>query len=147
MAVTAKVYGQMPLNSLKKLISDLNAVGTTVMCMLCTDSYVPDQDTNESKADITNEIVGAGYTAGGVELTTKALTYTSRVTKFDAEDAEWTSATFVARYAVIYDDTPVADADKKLLCWVDFGEDKSCENGTFRIQWNAGGIFTITVAA
>jgi hypothetical protein len=147
MAVTAKAYGQMPLNALKKLISDLNAGGTTVRCMLCTSSYVPDQDTHESKSDITNEISGTGYTAGGVALTTKSLAYAVRVTTFNADDAEWTSATFTARYAVLYDDTPAVDADKKLLCWIDFGEDKSCENGTFRIQWDASGIFTVTVAA
>lgn len=147
MAVTAKCYGNMPLNALKALLTDLNAAGTAIKCMLCTSSYTPDQDTHESKADITNEVTGTGYTAGGATLATKAVTYSSRVTKFDADDVQWASSTITARYAVLYDDTPAAAADKKLLLWVDFGADKSSENGTFKIQWAAGGIFTVTVAA
>lgn len=147
MAVSAKCYGNMPLNAIKALITDLNAAGTDVKCMLCTSSYTPNQDTHEAKDDITNEVSGTGYTAGGVSLANKAVTYASRVTKFDADDVQWTSSTITARYAVLYDNAPAADGDKKLLLWVDFGEDKKSENGTFKIEWNASGIFTITVAA
>ena len=147
MAVTAKAYGNLPLNALKKLITDLNAVGTTVKCMLCTATYVPNQDTHTSKADVTNEVTGTAYVAGGVAIGTKSVAYAARVTTFDAADAEWANSTITARIAVVYDDTPAAAADKKLLLWVDFGENKSSEAGTFKIQWHASGIFTVTVAA
>lgn len=33
-----------------------------------------------------------------------------------------------------------------LISLVNFGADKSSDNGTFEIQWNGSGIFTITVA-
>lgn len=143
----AKAYGNMPLNALKKLISDLNAAGTTVKCMLCTSVYTPNQGSHTSKADVTNEVAGTGYTAGGKAVTSKAVTYATRVTKFDAADVEWLNSTITARRAVLYDATPAADADKKLLVWLDFEVDKSSENGTFKIQWAAAGIFTFTVPA
>lgn len=147
MAVTAKMYGLYHLNAAKGLITDLNAAGTAVKCMLCTSTYNPLQDTHNDKVDITNEVSGTGYTATGQALTTKAVTYASRVTKFDAADVEWTSSTITARYAVIYDAQPAADGDKCLICWIDFGEDKSSVAGSFKITFAAGGIFTTTVAA
>lgn len=147
MAVTAKLYSHLPLNALKKLISDLAAGGTTIKVMLCTSTYAPAQDTHENKGDVTNEVTGTGYTAGGATLASKTCTVTGRVTTFDAADTEWLNSTITARYAVIYDDTPATDAEKKLLMYVDFGEDKSSSDGTFKLEWNASGIFTMTVAA
>ena len=145
MAVSAKAYSNMPLNALKKLLSDLNAGGTVVKCMLLTSSYTPNQETDVKKADIVaNEVSGTGYTAGGATLANKAVTEATRVTKFDGDDVQWTESTITARYAVLYDDT---STDDLLLIWVDFGANKSSENGTFKLQFNAGGIFAITVAA
>ncbi len=133
---------------MNKLINDLDDnTNTHIKVMLCTSLYTPNQETHTSKNDITNEVTGTGYTAGGAELTTKALTEGTRVTKFDADDVEWAASTITARYAIIYDDTPAGATDKKLLGWVDFGENKSSSGSTFRIQWAAGGILTYTVAA
>lgn len=148
MAVTAYLYGQFLKEALEGDVTDIGNAGTTVKCALCTSSYTPDQDSHTSWSDITNEASGAGYTAGGATLTNKSLTYTSgtNVIKFDADDVTWSSSTITARYAVVYDATPAADADKKLICYVDFGEDKSSDNGTLQIIWHGDGIFTVTVS-
>jgi hypothetical protein len=146
MAVTAKAYSNMPINALKALIADLNSAGTAVKVALVTSSYTFNQETHNDFADITNEVTGTGYTAGGATLANKAVTETTRVTKFDADDVSWTSSTITARGAVIYYSTGTAGTSV-LLIFVDFGEDKSSESGTFQITWNASGIFTITVAA
>lgn len=142
MSVTAHMYGQYPLNAAKKLISDLSAAGTAVKLALLDSSVAPDQDADEAWTDITSEITGTGYTAGGATLSTKTVTYASRVTTFDADDVSWTSSTITARYAVLYDST-----GGKLILWVDFGEDKSSSNGTFKVEWASTGIFAETVAA
>ena len=56
-------------------------------------------------------------------------------------DSEWTSSTITgARYAAIYDDTLT---NKPLICAIDFGGDFSTTSGTFKITWNASGIFTL----
>jgi len=150
MAITAKAFSHMPENAIKKLINDLNAGGTTVKCALFTSAAAPNQETMNDKADVdaamTEVANGNGYTTGGAALTTKAVTEATRVTKFDADDVEWTDSTITARYAVLYDDTGVAGTSV-VLTYIDFGEDKSSESGTFKIAWNASGILTITVAA
>lgn len=143
MAVTAYVYSNCMLNALEKV---MNLETDTIKCMLCTSVYTPDQDAHDFKDDVTNEVVGTGYTAGGAAAANPAATIAAKVTKFDADDVEWVTSTITARYAVLYDDTPATAATKPLLVLVDFGADKSSENGTFKLAWNASGIFTITVA-
>jgi hypothetical protein len=51
-------------------------VTATVKIMLCSSSYTPAQ-AHDKRDDITNEIVGAGYTAGGQSLTSKAIVLTA----------------------------------------------------------------------
>ena len=147
MAVTAKLYGNMLKFGLDRT-KDIDIDTDTIKVALCTSTYTPDQDTHEDWADITNEVSGTGYVAGGATLANKALTYTAgtNVIKFDADDVTWSTSTITARYAIIYDDTPAADADKPLIGYVDFGEDKTSSGGDFTIQWNADGIFTVTPA-
>ena len=143
MAVTAKVYSHAPLAALEKLV---NLETDTIKAMLCTSSYTPSQDDHDFKDDVDNEVTGTGYTAGGAAAANPAVTIAAKVVKFDADDVEWTTSTITARYAVLYDDTPEGDAAKPLLVLIDFGENKSSENGTFKLAFNASGIFTVTVA-
>ncbi len=44
----------------------------TIKLML-TDGYTPDYDSHAVKTDVTGEVTGTGYTAGGAALTTKTL--------------------------------------------------------------------------
>lgn len=145
MAVTAKAFGKLPLRLLAKEVGWLT---DEIKVMLCTSAYVPDQDVHSYKDAVTNEVVGAGYTAGGAVLANKTADYTAEtnVTKLDANDVSWANSSITARYAVIYDNTPATDATKPLLGYVDFGEDKVSSNGTFTIQWHADGIFTVTAS-
>ncbi len=96
--------------------------------------------THNAWADISaNEITGTGYTTKGAALATKAVTQAS-TTKFDADDTLWTSSTFSAYHAVIYDDTLAAD---DLIANIDFGGVKTVTSGTFTITWHADGIITL----
>ena len=144
MAVSAKLYGNSILKMLNK---EIDFDSDTIKVMLCTNSYTPDQDTHEHKDNVTNEVSGPGYTAGGATLSNKSVSYTAgtNVAKFDADDVSWSSSTITARYAVIYDSTGV-DSTSPLIGYVDFGQDISTSNGTFQIIWDAAGIFTFTVA-
>jgi len=144
MAVTGFLYGPFAKALLE---GDMVAFDTgTYKVMLCTSSYTPNQDTHVDKADVDNEVSGTNYTAGGVAIASLSVTQTENVVKVDGTDSSWATSTITARYAVIYDDTEVADADKKLVGYIDFGEDKSSEAGTFQITWHASGILTLTVA-
>ena len=122
----------------------LNLSDTTAdrfKCMLVTSSYTPDFDTHDHKADVTNEVSGTGYSAGGASLTSVTFTISSGSLVWDAADVSWTESTITsAAAAVIYDDTLTNDP---LIAYIDFGGSFSTTSGTFQIQWNASGIFTL----
>ena len=147
MAVTIHLYSNFPVTLLTGKLGDLSGE-TTLKCLLCTSTYTPSQDDHNYHDDITNEVAAAGnYSTGGEIITTTTVGATARVTTFDAADTQWTSSTITARYAVIYDYTGGSSATNALVCYIDFGENKTSENGTFKLQWNGSGIFTVTVAA
>jgi len=83
----------------------------------------------------TNEVVGTGYTAGGNTLVinvspTGANNSASVPTAFISfNNTSWTSATFTARAALIYNVTQ----GNKSVAVLDFGSDKTVNNDTFQI--------------
>ncbi len=105
----------------------------TVKCALVTSSYTFDKD-HDFFNDITNEVTGTGYTAGGDTISVT-------VTDDDANDrcdivlgaAQWTTATITARGAVYYVDTGGAASTDWLICHIDFGSDQTSTAGTFDI--------------
>lgn len=144
MAVTSKMYGNALLKALNK---EVDWDTDTIKVMLCTSSYVPDQDVHVYKSSVTSEVTGIGYTAGGATLTGKTITYTAgtNTITLDASDVTWASSTITARYAVVYDSTGT-DATSVLLGYIDFGQDMVSSNGNFTITFDSAGMFTITTA-
>ena len=135
-------------NTFKKLIMDggidLDTSGDTIKVALCTSTYTPNIDTHDYFDDITNEVVGTGYTAGGATLANQATTVdtTDDEGVFDADDVAWTTSTLTARYAIIYKSTGTSSTSP-LIGYIDFSSDKSSVTGTFTIQWNAEGILNL----
>ncbi len=142
MAVTVYAYYNFKFNAYKKLVSDLSDVATDLRLMLCTSEYVPNLSTHTNKTHITNEITGTAYTAGGKQLTSVTFTLSGNVFTLDAANTAWAASTITARYAVLYDNTIVGDANKKLILYIDFGINKSTDNATFTVKWHASGILT-----
>ena len=134
------MYDRFKANMMNKEV-DLEA--DTVKVMLLDDSHSFTTTHNVIGDVSANEIAGAGYSAGGATLAGKAVTQGTS-TKWDATDVEWTSATFTAYHAVIYDDTVATD---DLVASIDFGGAKSVSAGTFKIQWHVNGIVTLATAA
>ncbi len=137
-------YGLFTQHLLNALI-DWNA--DTIKCALTTSSYTPNQDTHDFFDDVTNEVVGTGYSAGGATLgsVTQSYNTSTNVMTMDAADASWSTSTITARYAVLYKSTGVASTSP-LIAYFDFSTDRSSSAGTFAVQWNASGIGTLTVA-
>ena len=80
--------------------------------------------------EITNSS-GTAYTAGGATLTSVTPT-TSGTTAFcDFADVSYTSASFTANGALIYND----DQSDKAVAVIAFGGDKTVSSGTFTIQF------------
>jgi len=86
-----------------------------------------------------NEVSGTGYTAGGVTLTSTTVSTTGTTAFFDADDPEFTSASFTARGALIYNSS---NSDKAIAV-LDFGGDFTVSSGTFKIVFPAAGTNAI----
>lgn len=106
----------------------------TVKCFLVTSSYTFDPD-HDFFNDITNEVSGTGYTAGGA-------TVTVTVTDDDANNrvdivlgqAQWLASTITARGAGYYVDTGGAASTDWLIAFIDFGTDQTSTAGTFTLN-------------
>jgi hypothetical protein len=147
-AVTAKVYGLHARDQYGTTANDrVNWTGDTIQTSLHTVTYVPAQDTDDYFNDATNEITGTGYTAGGVVLGSKTLTYDTATdeARLDAADAQWTTASFTARIAVVWVNTAGASTTDHLMSYVDFGADETVASGTFTIQWASNGVIVLDV--
>lgn len=116
----------------------------TIKVMLVTSTYTPNQDTHDFKDDVTNEVSGTGYTAGGATIANDsvAVDTTDNEGVYDGDDVTWATSTITARAAVLYKDTGTASTSP-LICYLDFGSDQSSSAGDFTIQWNAEGILNL----
>lgn len=119
----------------------------TFKVSLHTNTYSPNQDTDDFWNDATNEVTGTGYTTLGATLGSKASTYdtTTDQVRLDAADTSWTTSTITARRAVVWNDTAGASTTDPVLGWLDFGADVSTTAGTFQITWDATGIIVYDV--
>lgn len=133
-------------NNFKKLIMNggIDLDTDTIKVALVTASYTPDQDTHDFFDDVTNEVSGTGYSAGGASLANKTVTAdnTDNEGVFDADDVTWSTSTITARAAVVYKSTGTASTSA-LICYIDFGSDKVSSAGNFVISWNSEGILNL----
>jgi len=99
--------------------------------------YTGNADINASTTVYTtsNEVTGTGYTAGGNTLVisqypTSGNNQSAVPTAFISfQNTSWTSASFTARCALIYNVTQ----GNKSIAVLDFGSDKTVTNDTFQI--------------
>jgi hypothetical protein len=87
-------------------------------------------DTYTTSNEVAN---GNGYTTGGVTLANASVIENGTSGCFDSDNPEWTSASFTARGALIYNDT---DGDRAIAV-LDFGGDFTVSSGTFRVVFPA----------
>ena len=85
----------------------------------------------------TNQISGTNYIAGGNTLANPAVGRTGSTSFVDFDDTSWTTATFTARYAQIYQSSGGAASGNNSVLVLDFGGDFTATAGTFTIQFPA----------
>ena len=103
-------------------------------CMLVTSAYVPNKDSHTRRSDVTGEVTGTGYSAGGVAAT-------ATVTKDTANDridislgaVSWPASTLTAAAAVYYKVTGGAASTDPLVAYIDFGGDVISTAGAFSL--------------
>lgn len=103
-----------------------NLLTDTLKIALYTGAASLDQTT--TVYDTTGEVVGTGYTAGGIVLTGVTLGTDGYTVYGSFANPVWPVAAFTARYALIYN----ASKGNKSVAVLDFGADKTATN-TFTI--------------
>lgn len=112
--------------------------------MLVTTSYTPSQP-HSKRSDITNEVSGTGYTAGG-QACTVTVNRSTNVTSITPASVTWASPVsgFTARRAVVYKSRGGLASADELVCCIDFASGATAANGTsYTVQVSSA--LTITV--
>lgn len=136
-------------NSAKKALLDggIDMANDTIKVALVTSGYTPDMDTHVFFDDITNEVSGTGYSAGGETLSGKSVTQDDDADEsyLTASNTIWEGSSITARGAVMYKSTGVGSTSP-LIAYFDFGQDETTVADTFRLTWPEGGLFVLASA-
>lgn len=104
----------------------------TFYMMLVTSSYVPSQGADTKRSDVTNEVAGTGYTAGGAAVScTVAKDTSAHNNTLTFGNPSWASSSITARGGVIYKRRGGLASADNLVAYVDFGGNITSTNGTF----------------
>lgn len=125
------------------ITGDVDLVNDSIFVALL-DSYTPDLNAHQFLSDVngTELANGNGYSTGGEEVEGKAVSLNNVDNRgeFSCNNVTWANASFTARYAVVYKDkgNPITSP---VLFYVDFGENKTANNGNFTLVWHPQGTF------
>jgi hypothetical protein len=150
MAVTHKLYGPSMKNIVNGSIANMAATGTDIKLALMTSAHSFTQSHEFWSSVSANEVSTAlGSTSGhysSKSLTAKTVANTStRVTTFDSSNVSFGSTvSMYAYHAVLYYNS--ASTNKPLISSINFGQKEESVDGNYAVNWNASGIFTITVS-
>lgn len=95
-------------------------------------------------SNLTGEVSGTGYSAGGKEVANVTAVENDILNKgvVDGDDVEWPASTLTARGAVLYQNTGDPNTSR-LIRYYDFGSDRSSNGTKFSIVWPATGIINL----
>ena len=136
--------------TLEKMLIDTSArdlEAETNKLMLIQDAETPDFTLDDFRDDVSSEVTGTNYSAGGVAYTGTDLTLSGDVMTYDASvDTVFSNVTISSAMAGVgYADVGTAGTDQ-LFFLSDFVTAASATAADFTVQWHANGILTITYA-
>lgn len=134
-AGTAFQFLNDQLSGMHDLVND-----TLFFAMYTTKANI-DPQTVDLRSALSNELIGAGYTAGGVQIT-QTVIYTPGGARpvIDFADltfgggANWGITNDAAAGGVIYN-TTAGPQQGKVIWVISFGGGRSVNNGTFKVNW------------
>ena len=110
----------------------------TFRAMLVTSAYAENKDTHTKRSDVTSEVTGTGYTAGGatIPVSVAAVDTANDRVVLTIGPVSWASSTITARKMVVYKSRGGAATADELVFVNDFGTDVISSNGTFTVAAN-----------
>ena len=132
MAITSAICTSFKVELLKGTHNFTATTGDTFKLALYTSSATLGAGTTAftTSEEITNSS-GTAYTSGGATLTSVTPTSDSTTAVCDFNDVSFTSASFTANGALIYN----SSESNRAVAAIAFGGDKTVSSGTFTIQF------------
>ena len=137
MAITSAITSTFKRDLLKGKHDFQSSGGHTFKIALFTSSASLGASTEDysTSNEITNSS-GTAYTAGGATLTNAGVSLSSTTAFTDFDDVSFTSASFTANGALIYNTTTDGGSSTTdAVAVIAFGADKTVSSGTFTIQF------------
>ena len=137
MAITSAICSTFKRDLLKGKHDFQSSGGHTFKIALFTSSASLGAATTDysTSNEITNSS-GTAYTAGGAALTNSGVSLSSTTAFTDFSDVSFTSASFTANGALIYNTTTDGGSSTTdAVAVIAFGADKTVTSGTFTIQF------------
>tara|TARA_R100001129_G_scaffold132834_1_gene94322 strand:+ start:330 stop:782 length:453 start_codon:yes stop_codon:yes gene_type:complete len=109
---------------------------TFKIALFTSDASLGASTTDYSTSNEITNTSGTAYTAGGATLTNSGVSLSSTTAFVDFADVSYTSATFTANGAMIYNTTTATGTGTTdAVAIIAFGADKTVTSGTFTIQF------------
>ena len=132
MAITSAICTSFKVEVLKGVHNFTATTGNTFKIALYdSDATLGASTTAFSTSEEITNTSGTAYTSGGATLTSVTPVASSTTAVCDFADVSYTSASFTANGALIYNSSDSNAA----VCAIAFGSDKTATNGTFTIQF------------
>ena len=132
MAITSAICTSFKVELLKGVHNFTATSGNTFKIALYdSDATLGASTTAFSTSEEITNTSGTAYTSGGASLTSVTPVASSTTAVCDFADVSYSSASFTANGALIYN----SSASNVAVCAIAFGSDKTATNGTFTIQF------------
>ena len=137
MAITSAVCSSFKQELLQgKHDFDSSGGDTFKIALYDSDASLGAATTDYSTSEEITNTSGSAYSAGGATLTSVTPALDSSTAVCDFSDVTYTSASFTANGALIYNTTTDGGSSTTdAICVIAFGGDKTATNGTFTIQF------------
>ena len=137
MAITSAICSSFKQELLQGKHNFASSGGDTFNISLYdSDASLGAATTDYSTSEEISNTSGSAYTAGGATLTNTGVGLTSTTAFTDFGDVTYTSASFTANGALIYNTTTAGGSSTTdAVAVIAFGGDKTASNGTFKIEF------------
>ena len=115
---------------------DSSGGDTFKIALYDSDANLGAATTDYSTSEEITNTAGSAYSAGGAALTNSGVSLSSTTAFTDFSDVSYSSASFTANGALIYNTTTDGGSGTtNAVCAIAFGGDKTASNGTFKIEF------------
>ena len=139
MAITSAICSSFKQELLQgKHDFDSSGGDTFKIALFTSSASLGASTTDYSTSNEISNTSGSAYSAGGATLTNQGVSLSSTTAFTDFADVSYTSASFTANGAMIYNTTTDGGSSTtNAVAIIAFGSDKTATNGTFTIQFPA----------